>query len=152
VVAVASLTAGFWFGGDTVRGVSVWAVVVLAVVVLLGDLLGSPERWQPRLASAAVMAAVFAAGWYLGVVELDRAFEGCVERGEEVRLTLEEHHRVNGRFPESLDELDRVEIPGGRLLRTGLMRYARTSEGYELRFADATARMTASHERGFFDR
>jgi hypothetical protein len=152
VVAVGSLTAGFWFGGDTARGVSVWAIVGLAVVVLLGDLLGPPDRRKTRMVSALAMAGLFTAGWYGGIAELERAFEQCVARGETVREALDRHRRSTGEYPESLARLPDGAIPGRRLLRPDLMIYRKVDGGYQLTFADAAATVSATHERGFFDR
>ncbi len=151
LVMLISLATGFWFGGDTGRGVSVWAMVALGIVVLLGDLLGSPDRMRSRLVSAIFVAALFAGGWYAGILELERAFTDCVERGEELRSAIEEHHRATGRFPASLEELDGIETPGRRLLRPDLMRYSSSADGYDLSFSDASVNMSATHESGFFD-
>jgi hypothetical protein len=152
LIVILSLAAGFWFGGEADRGISTAAIAALAVCVLLGDLLGSRARRWARLASAVTAALIFGAGWILGSVELERAFTTCVTHGEEVRTALEEHRERDGEYPVSLDELTRFAIPGGRLLRPGLMLYERTTDGYALSFADATVRMTATHERGFFER
>jgi hypothetical protein len=152
VVAVASLTAGFWFGGDTARGVSVWAVVALGIAVLLGDLLGPPDRRGARMLSAMVMAGLFVIGWYGGIVELGRAFEQCVERGESVRGALGKYRTSAGEYPNSLTQLEDVAIPGRRLLRPGLMEYSRVDDGYRLSFADGVATISATDERGFFVR
>ncbi len=151
-LAALSVAAGFWFGGDTGRGVSGWAVATLAAAVLLGDLLGPPRARTLRLGSAAAMALLFAAGWYAGIVELERAFDGCVARGEEVRRALEAHRAEHGAYPQTLDGLIGVDLPGRRLIRPDLMRYAATEDGYRLEFADATARLSATEARGFFDR
>lgn len=152
VVAFGSLTAGFWFGGDTTRGVSVWAVVALGVAVLLGDLLGPPDRRGARMLSALVMAGLFVVGWSSGISELGRAFEQCVERGETVREALDGHRTLTGEYPESLAQLADVPIPGQRLLRPDLMDYNRIEGGYRLTFADAVVTMSATDDRGFFDR
>ena len=146
-----SLVGGFWFGGDTARDISTWAVVALAACVVAADLLGPPGRWQVRLLLAASVALVFVGGWYLATVELERSFEECVERGEQIRQALEEHRGAGGSYPASLDELAGVEIPGQRLLRPGLMRYTAADEGYTLWFADSTARLSATEGRGFFE-
>jgi hypothetical protein len=152
VVATLSFVAGFWFGGETGRGISMWAIAALAACVLLGDLLGSGTRRWARLSWALIAAVIFGAGWMLGLVELDRAFAACVERGEELRTALEEHREREGRYPEYLDELAPFAVPGNRLLRPGLMQYESSSETYTLRFADATVYMTATQDRGFFER
>ena len=151
-VAAGSLAAGFWFGGDTTRGMSMSAIAALGVAVLIGDLLGPPNRRQPRILSALVMAGLFSAGWYGGIVELERAFEECVARGETVRAALDRHRAATGDYPESLARLPDGPMPGRRLLRPDLMEYRRADGGYELSFSDAVATMSATHERGFFDR
>jgi hypothetical protein len=152
VVAMLSFVAGFWFGGEAGRGISMWAIAVLALCVLLGDLLGSGTRQWARLSWAVATAVIFGAGWMIGLIELDRAFSACVERGEELRTALEEHREREGKYPETLDELAQSAVPGGRLLRPGLMEYEGGSDAYTLRFADATVHMTATHDRGFFER
>lgn len=152
VVAFGSLTAGFWFGGDTAREVSVWAIVVLGTAVLLGDLLGPPDRRGGRILSALVTAGLFVAGWYGGMVELGRAFEQCVERGEDVRVALDRYRDSTGSYPGSLAQLGDEPIPGRRRLRPDLMEYRRLGDGYELSFTDGVATISATHDRGFFDR
>jgi hypothetical protein len=102
--------------------------------------------------SALVMAGLFIVGWYGGIVELTRAFDQCVERGEEVREALERVRTSSGEYPESLARLADVSIPGRRLLRPDLMEYGRVDDGYRLTFSDAVTTMSATHERGFFDR
>jgi hypothetical protein len=151
-VWAAALVAGFFFGGEPARGISWLAVAGLTTLVVLGDLLGPPQRLPVRLASVALTAGLFAAGWYLGVTELERAFDGCVARGEQVRQALAEHHRVHGSYPSSLEALALSDLPGGRLLRSGLLEYSLTDDGYLLEFADASSRLTADEERGFFER
>ena len=151
-VAIGSLTAGFWFGGDTAREVSIWAVVALGVAVLLGDLLGPPDRRGARMLSALVMAGLFVVGWYGGIAELARAFDQCVERGESVREALDGYRTSAGEYPESLTRLAGVPIPGRRLLRPDLMEYRRLDDGYRLGFSDAVTAMSATDERGFFGR
>ena len=105
-----------------------------------------------RMLSALVMAGLFVVGWYGGIVELTRAFDQCVERGEEVREALEGVRTSSGEYPQSLARLADVSIPGRRLLRPDLMEYDRVDGGYRLTFSDAVTTMSATHERGFFDR
>jgi len=151
-VAVLSLVAGFWFGGDLRDAISPWAIIALGVCVLLGNLLGSPTSAQRRALSALLVGVLFAGGWYLADREIDRGFVDCVERGNEVREALELHHRMHGAYPMSLDELVGIDLPGERILRRSLLSYTRTSKGYELSFADRVTGATANHERGFFER
>jgi len=151
VVMLASLVAGFWFGGSLERAPSVAAVVAVAACVLLGDVLGPTKSWQARVMTAALAGVVFAAGWHLGGREIDAAFSECASRGEEVRRALEIHRRQYGGYPDSLMGLVGFEIPGQRILRPGLMQYTRTDDGYLLWYQDSQVRASATTDRGFFD-
>jgi len=151
VVLGVSLTSGFWFGGTLERGVSVATMVIAAVCVILGDLLGAPDSRGSRIATAVAAGLLFAAGWYLAGLEIDGAFTECSQQGEDVRRELEVHHRDNGGYPEQLDELRHVRIPGQRMLRPGLLEYHRTGEGYVLSYRDTFVEITATQDRGFFE-
>jgi hypothetical protein len=43
------------------------------------------------------------------------------------------------------------EVPGQRILRSGLMQYTRTDNGYLLWYQDSQVRASATNDRGFFD-
>jgi hypothetical protein len=150
LVWMVSFAAGFWFRGGLAQAMTLWAVAALAVCVLLSDLLGSPESRTKRMAAAGLAGVLFATGWYFGGRELETATAECAQRVEEVRDALEDHRRVVGQFPESLDELEGIDLPGRRVLRGSLLQYARTSDGYLLWFRDGRFRFTATHERELF--
>lgn len=152
VVLGASLAAGFWFGGILERSVSVFAIVVLAAVVLAGDLVGPPDRRGVRIASASAAGLLFVFGWYLAGREIDRAFAECSQRAEGVRTALEGYRRDHGGYPSSLSEISRLEIPGDRILRPGLLKYVKTADGYVLSFRDTHIQNTATDKRGFFEK
>ena len=134
LVMLLALLAGFWFGGELSRTPSVLTVVAVAGSVLLGDLVGTSERWQGRVASAALAALCFSGGWYLAGREIDRAYAECARRGEEVRQVLRSYHDLHGAYPDSLSELHGIDLPGDRLLRGSLLEYSRTGSGYVLSF------------------
>lgn len=146
LVLAVSLVAGFWFRGDDDHSVSPPAVIVLSVCVLGADLLGSPKSRPARMGAAAVAGLLFAVGWYFGGRELDAAIDDCAHRAEEVRIALAEYQERTGGFPESLDELPRIELPGKRLLRRSPLQYMRTNEGYVLWYRDGRLHFSATDD------
>jgi hypothetical protein len=145
VLSVATV-AGFWFRGADQRAVSVATVLVLSACVLAADLLGPPKSRNGRMAAALLAGALFAVGWHLGGRDLEAALADAAKNAEVVREALEEHRRTTGAYPESLRDLDGVEIPGKQLLRGTVMRYTRTRDGYVLWYDDAGRRFSATHE------
>jgi hypothetical protein len=151
VVLLTSGVAGFWFGGALERGVSLIAVGAAAVLVLVADLLGSPESRPARIAAAVAAGLVFAGGWYAAGREIGRAYGDCAARAESVRFELERFHRAHGRYPDALEDIGGIHIPGRRILRSGLLEYHRTDGGYILSFGDGFVTNTATRDRGFFE-
>ena len=148
LVLTASLAAGFWFRGDEGHSVSAPAVIVLSVCVLGADLLGSPKSRTARMGTAVLAGALFAVGWYLGGLELDRAIDEVAHQVESVRGALAEHRERTGSVPETLDELTGFELPGRRLLRPSPLRYLRTEDGYVLWYRDGRLEFSATHDHG----
>ena len=147
VVLAVSLTAGVFFRGSPAQTVSVWTVAVLALCVILADLLGSPKNRNSRIGSAVLAGALFAVGWYLGGRELENASADCAHRIGDVRVALESFKQDAGVFPESLDQLEGIDLPGRLLVRRDLLEYARTSDGYRLSYRVGRFVFTATEDR-----
>ena len=142
-----SLTAGFFFRGSEAQTISVWAVMVLALCVVLADLLGSPKSRSSRIGSAILAGVLFAVGWYLGGRELENASADCAQRIGDVRSALEDYQDDAGFYPDTLDQLEGIELPGRLLLRRDLLKYTRTSDGYLLSYRDGRFVFTATEDR-----
>jgi hypothetical protein len=145
VLALAAVS-GFWFRGANDRSLSLATVVVLALCVLAADLLGPPTNRNGRIATALLAGALFAVGWHFGGRDLESALSDAARNSEAVRSALEDHRLATGGYPHHLDELQGVDIPGRRLLRGTVLRYARTRDGYVLWYDDAGTRFSATHE------
>ena len=146
LVLAACLVGGFWLGGAEDPSVTPATVIVLSISVLAADLLGPPKSRNGRMAAALVAGALFAAGWHLGGRELDTALDDCARNGETVRVALDEHRESVGEYPDSLAELEGVEIPGSRLLRGDLLQYSRTAGGYVLWYRDGADHFAATQD------
>lgn len=142
-----SLTAGFFFRGSVAQTISVWTVMALALCVVLADLLGSPKSRSSRIGSAILAGVLFAVGWYLGGRELENASADCAQRIGDVRLALEDYQDDAGFYPDTLDQLEGIELPGRLLLRRDLLEYTRTSDGYLLSYRDGRFVFTATEDR-----
>ena len=147
MVLAVSLTAGFFFRGSETQTVTVWTVAVLALCVILADLLGSPKNRNSRIGSAVLAGALFATGWYLGGRELENASADCAHRIGDVRVALESFKEQAGAYPETLDQLEGIELPGRLLLRPDVLEYERTSDGYLLSYRDGRFVFTATEDR-----
>ena len=146
-VLAVSLVAGFFFSGSETQTVSVWTVMVLALCVVLADLFGSPKSRSSRIGSAILAGVLFAVGWYLGGRELENASADCAQRIGDVRSALEDYQDDAGSYPDTLDQLEGIELPGRLLLRRDLLEYTRTSDGYLLSYRDGRFVFTATEDR-----
>jgi hypothetical protein len=146
LVLVAAAATGLWFRGAGHESLSLVTVLVLSLCVLAADLLGPPKSRNGRMVTALLAGGLFAVGWHLGGRDLEAALTDAARNAEVVRAALEEHRRTTGAYPESLRDLDGVEIPGKQLLRGTVLRYIRTRDGYVLWFDDSGRRFSATHE------
>jgi hypothetical protein len=144
LLALALLVLGEWAGEDLVERPR-----LLLVVDSHGTLLGAAgllivwwalgRSWRRagvRAGLSALLIAALAAGLWGGNAIGKRAFNACVERGEEVRQALGAYRIAHGRYPLSLAALDRPSLPGKRLLHGNLLSYASDGASYRLGFRD----------------
>jgi hypothetical protein len=146
LVLATAAVSGFWFRGAGHQSLSLVTVLVLSLCILGADLLGPPKSRNGRMVTALLAGGLFAVGWHLGGRDLEAALADAAGNAEVVRAALEDHRRTAGEFPESLRDLDGVEIPGVQLLRGTVLRYTRTRDGYVLWFDDSGRRFSATHE------
>lgn len=139
---------GFWFGEGT-------SLLQSALPIAVG-LFGSstiayiaPEKPRFKVLGGFVLLAVYAVAFILGSHSFTRAFNECVERGDEVRVQLSEYRQKNGQFP---DRLSLLEGDGlcGCITRSTLLKYERTTDGYILIFKDWLVTHTATESDPFF--
>src|SRR5207247_7303076 len=103
--------------------------------------------WRRVLVGAAFLV-LYAAAYFWGLQSFRRAFNECVERGEEVRSLLREHYQRKDQYPERLNELER-SLPCGRIARPTVLEYKKTKGGYVLTFRDWLVEHSASESSAF---
>jgi hypothetical protein len=139
---------GFWLGE---AGEPPWRAELPIAVGVVGSLVVALAVAGPQVIRAlagAAMIAVYAFTFLGGLASFDRAFNECVERGEEVRILLGEYHRSHSAYPEALSRL-RSPIPCTRISRRTILTYERTTNGYALSFRDWLVEHAASEAASF---
>src|SRR5262249_58694159 len=138
---------GFWLGE---AGRPPWGAlpIVVGIVGSTAIALTIPARRVTKGRAGAAMSAVYALAFFCGLASYGRAFNDCVERGEEVRNFLKEYHHIHNVYPEKLNQL-RSPIPCARISRSKILTYERTTAGYALGFGDWLLHHTASQDTPF---
>lgn len=147
LLAITGLT-GFWLGEDFLPLISSWVLLALIALPLATAAL-APHKDSFHVRTTLMAAALlFIGAWFAGQTAANRAFDDCLARGEEVRLTLRNYRLQQGRFPQRLDDLD-IDLPGQRLLHSTLMNYQAKEGDYRLSFANALVEYVANARYSF---
>jgi hypothetical protein len=153
-VAVAALALGAfglaaYLGGVQGGGFGDF-IPKLAAILLLAPLMAIAVvgRTGPRVAFAALLVMAGVAAMQAGGTERARAFNECVERGEEVRQALQEYRQATGRYPAALSDLGRP-LPCQPALWASLLAYTPTAPGYTLSFRDSLVTFSATESAPF---
>jgi len=138
---------GFWLGE---AGGPPWGALPIAIGIVgsMAVALTLEGRRAMKVSAGAAMIAAYALAFFCGLASFGHAFNECVERGEEVRILLNEYHRSYSEYPETLNQL-RSPAPCARMSRPTLLTYERTTNGYALSFHDWLVDHTASEDRSF---
>jgi len=151
-LSACALLFGVWRGEDLsdplpkvvdLGGGLIWVVTFLLVS------LRKPERRRAAIAYALFVPAALAVGYVAGDRIGARALNECISEGESIRVALHEFYGKNGRYPVDLASLHLQRVPGGRLLRGGILNYTRTGEGYSLNFGDYMVSYVATESTPF---
>src|SRR5215468_9655463 len=112
---------GFWLGE---AGWPPWGAlpIVVGIVGSIAVALTFAGRRAITASTGTATMAVYASTFFCGLASFARAFNECVERGDEVRILLSEYHRSHSEYPETLNRL-RSPIPCPRFTRSTLLTY-----------------------------
>ena len=147
-LAILLSAIGFWLGeagGSPLRDLPINVGIVGSIAVALA-VAGRP---MIRASAGAAMIGVYTLTFFGGNASFSRAFNECVDLGEEVRILLAEYHRRHGAYPEALKQL-RNPLPCGRISGRTILTYEMTTNGYTLSFRDWLVDHTASENASFF--
>ena len=91
---------------------------------------------------------LYVAAFIAGTQSFARAFNACVESGDEMRTRLSEYRNKNGEFPNRLSQLD-GDGQCARITRPSILKYTKTKVGYFLTFEDWLVRYSATESQRF---
>jgi len=148
-LGIVVVAMGVWFGEDLTSGVPSAAILLAVVSGLLVYLVSPYPSLAGTLCVASIVLICAAAGWYMGRTTATSAFNDCIERGEMVRVALQQYQERHGAFPGDLSELRPFDLPGQRWFRGSLLTYRRTPSGYELNFSDWLVTHGATEAQAF---
>lgn len=138
---------GYWLGEGALP---LWDEVVVAGGLLSGLTVAVVIPGKPGFKMSAGMASMglYTLALYLGALSYDRAYNECIERGEEVRHQLSKYHSKHNQYPEQLKQLENFGYCE-RLVMPTILKYERTEQGYELSFGDWLVEHTATESEAF---
>lgn len=133
-LATLLIVLGFWLGES---GSPRWAVTPIATALLGAALVVvvMPGRLWTKPVIGIGFLVLYAVAFWLGSLSFNRAYNECVERGEAVRAQLSEYHKRKNQFPERLSQLEGLGLCG-LIIRSSVLHYERTKNGYVLSFKD----------------
>lgn len=118
--------------GEEVR--TLWPPAFLGAMVAfvcLGVLL-TPAPFPSRLVGGVMLLLPLVSGFVAGRYEGTTAFQESVDRAPAVQEALGAYQSSHGSFPERLEALRDIELPGRRLIRGRILNYQKTDTGYRL--------------------
>lgn len=141
---------GFWLGE---AGAPHWTLVNVAsalIAVLVISVIVPGKLWI-KLICGVVFLGVYGGMLYSGWLSFARAYNECVNRGEEVRIQLREYYKKNNQYPEHLGQLQGSALCN-RISRPTILEYERTENGYVLSFTDSLVEHIATESEPFIAR
>lgn len=148
-LALTGLFVGFglWLGEGPLPP---WAELTIAAGAIgcLAVALTIPGKpWFKALGGVASLT-LFGVAFFVGSLSFGRAFNECVEKGEEVRVQLREYFEKKNQYPERLSQLEGFGLCG-RIIRPTVFEYKKTNDGYILSFRDWLVEHTATEAEPF---
>ena len=129
--AVLAIALGIYLGEEIG---ALWPASFFAAMIgflTLGVLL-TPGSVGSRIVGGIILLLPLISGFVAGRYEATTAFQESVDRAPVVQEALAAHKVATGDFPESLEQLEAIELPGRRLIRDRVLRYRKTAAGYQL--------------------
>jgi hypothetical protein len=125
---------GYWLGEGSLHTWGELPVVGGGIGCLVVAALVPGRPWLKAFGGVASLA-LYAVAFYIGSLSFSRAFNECVERGEEVRVQLTEYRNRHNQYPGHLGQLEGFALCE-RITRPTILDYKKTKDGYELSFGD----------------
>ena len=136
----------FWWG-EAGGGIESTVQVLLISIFLSSAAFFIKKKLIYKLATYGVLVSLLMCAYQAGQASMGRAFNHCVEHGEDVRVDLQKYFEVHHRYPNVLAELDNKTCD--RILRPSILSYLPVNQGYQLYFGDSFVSFTANESQPF---
>lgn len=145
-VPILLLIFAFWWGegGGGIDAIisACMAALLVSVIVFFTKL----KRVFKVLAYIS-LGALFIGAFVAGQASSGRAFNECVDHSDDVRALLQTYFQEHQSYPATLSALNRV--PCNRILRSSILDYQLTKQGYRLYFGDSFVTFSATESQPF---
>ena len=131
VSAIISVVLGLFLGEEISL---LWppSFLLAGVGMLALGIALTPGNFPSRIVGGFMLLLPLVSGFVAGRYEGTTAFQESVDRAEVVQTALKAHRETTGAFPDSLEVLEGIELPGKRLLRGRVLHYRKTADGYQM--------------------
>jgi hypothetical protein len=136
----------FWWGEG---GGGIDAIVSACIAALLVSpiVFFTKLKFFYKLFAYLCLSALFIGVFIAGQTSSGRAFNECVAHGDDARVLLQAYFQAHQSYPTALSELNKVPCP--RILRSSILSYQPTTQGYQLYFSDSFVLFTATESQPF---
>lgn len=140
------LITAFWWGEG---GGGIDATMSACIVAILVSAIVFFTQWKLLFKVSAYLglSALFIAAFIAGQASNGRAFNECVAHGDDARTLLQAYFQVNQSYPATLSVLNSVQC--NRILRSSILDYQLTKQGYQLYFGDSFVSFVATESQPF---
>jgi hypothetical protein len=148
IFTIIFLLAAFWLGeaGKGLFQVGPYLIGLIGFVVILFLI---SEKWNYKISYASLFIVFYLAAFYIGSLSFSRAYNSCLEEGEQIRIALYNYKAKNGKYPYVLDDLD-MSLPCSRFFRGTIVKYQTTGSNYKIWFNDWLVEYSATEKDSFF--
>jgi len=140
------LIPAFWWGEagggiDAMMPASIVAIIVSSIVFF------TRLKLALKIFIFLFLSASLVGAFLAGQASNGRAFNECLEHGEDARTLLQGYFQSHQNYPASLSAFNKV--PCNRILHSSILNYQLTKRGYQLYFGDSFVSFTATESQPF---
>ncbi len=140
------LIVSFWWGEG---GGGIEAIMLACIAALLVSSIVFFTQFKRvfKVFAYLILSTLFITAFIAGRASNGRAFNECVEHGDDARVLLQNYHQAHQKYPSTLRIFNKV--PCNRILHPSILNYQLTKQGYQLYFGDALVLFMATESQPF---
>jgi hypothetical protein len=149
------LSLGFWWG-EGGGGIGALMQACIAAMIVSAVVFFIKMKLAFKALAYLCLSIVLMSAFLFGQASNGRAFNECVAHRGEVRALLQAYFQEHQHYPPTLSALNLAvssaassKVPCNRILRSSILNYQLTKQGYQLYFSDAFVSFTATESQPF---